>query len=300
MIYKNLGETPLQALERLRESEGLGAEVKMTYAGRLDPLAEGELLILIGEECKQKEKYLGLDKEYEVEILLGAQTDTGDVMGKIIGSFELLVDSKIPRQGLGVDEIEEVLHKFTGKISWPYPAFSSKIVQGKPLFLWALEGKIGEVEIPVRESEIYELELLRGSTSKLSMSELREQVHQKINSIAPVPENIINGVDSKRLGADFRRTEVLASWADFFENVARTPYRSCTPCGYFSENTSQGLAEVSQTSSPLATGQEFEVIKIRCKCSSGTYMRTLAQKIGEELGTDALALSIVRTEIVVE
>ena len=49
--------------------------------GRLDPLAEGVLLILIGDECKNKEKYLGLDKEYEVAIIFGISTDTGDALG---------------------------------------------------------------------------------------------------------------------------------------------------------------------------------------------------------------------------
>lgn len=257
LIWKKLGETPLQALERLRAQEGLGSDIKMTYAGRLDPLAEGELLILIGEECKQKEKYLGLDKEYEVEILLGAQTDTGDVMG--------VVSREVRIMGEFSDNVFlAVLRTFIGKVSWAYPAFSSKTVQGKPLFLWALEGKIGEIEIPVRESEIYELELL--GSEPITLSELRERVHQNINSIKSVLEN----VESKRLGADFRRVEVLKSWADFF------------------------------TQTQVNRQGEFEVIKIRCKCSSGTYMRTLAQKVGEELGTPALALSIVRTRIMVE
>lgn len=269
IIHKNLGETPLQALERLRESCDISQQTPMTYAGRLDPLAEGELLILVGEECKQKERYIGLDKEYEVEILLGAQTDTGDVMGKVVDNLEVLTEDKTVKKDFGIEEIRKVLEKFTGKVNWTYPAFSSKTVQGKPLFLWSLEGKIDEVEAPLRESEIYELELLGGSTSKLGASELREQVHSKINSITPVPKDVA----SKRLGADFRRAEVLASWAAFFAKCPKTPF---------------------------GHKRELEVIKVRCKCSSGTYMRTLAQKIGEELGVPALALSIVRTEIVVE
>lgn len=71
LIYKHIGETPLEALERFRREQGIAADVPMTYAGRLDPMAEGLLLILLGEECKNKEKYLGLDKEYEVEVLFG-------------------------------------------------------------------------------------------------------------------------------------------------------------------------------------------------------------------------------------
>ncbi len=285
LVWKEVGETPLQALERLRKQEGIEPDVKMTYAGRLDPLAEGELLILTGGECKKKDEYLGLDKVYEVEILLGAQTDTDDVMGKMVEGGELkdgdVVSDDIDisiydpliKSHMGFDEridyghVRKILQKFTGNVTWPYPIFSSKTVQGKPLFLWALEGKAGEVEIPARESKIYELELLSTSTTKLS--ELRELVHSKINSIAKVSENIVNGKDTKRLGQDFRRAEVLKSWAEFFEKCSRGPL------------------------------EHLEVVKVRCKCSSGTYMRTLARKVGEELGIPALALSIVRTEIVV-
>ena len=80
---KELGETPLECIERARIELGLDANMPMTYAGRLDPLASGKLLILMGEECKEKEKYLGYDKEYEIEVLFGIKTDTGDALGQI-------------------------------------------------------------------------------------------------------------------------------------------------------------------------------------------------------------------------
>ena len=61
-VYKKRGETPLQALNRLRkEAPKLENEI-LSYAGRLDPLAEGLMLVLIGEANKKREKYLNLDK----------------------------------------------------------------------------------------------------------------------------------------------------------------------------------------------------------------------------------------------
>ena len=83
IVYKNLGETPLECLERVRSEQGIADDIPMTYAGRLDPMAEGLLIILIGEECKNKEKYLGLDKTYEFKILVGFSTDTYDLLGMI-------------------------------------------------------------------------------------------------------------------------------------------------------------------------------------------------------------------------
>src|SRR3989344_5610173 len=57
LIHKKEGETPLEALEDFRRKNKKYKNVKMTYAGRLDPMASGLLLVLAGEEVKKKEKY---------------------------------------------------------------------------------------------------------------------------------------------------------------------------------------------------------------------------------------------------
>ena len=76
VLNKKEGETPLESLENFRAKNKKYQDVKMTYAGRLDPMASGVLLVLAGDETKNKEKYLNLDKEYEFEILFGFATDT--------------------------------------------------------------------------------------------------------------------------------------------------------------------------------------------------------------------------------
>lgn len=53
-VEKAVGETPLVAVERLRESLRIPAGVPMAYAGRLDPMASGRLLVLIDDEWKSK------------------------------------------------------------------------------------------------------------------------------------------------------------------------------------------------------------------------------------------------------
>src|ERR1035437_1661782 len=90
-LYKNKGETPLECLERFKKDNPEYEKERMTYAGRLDPLAEGLLIVLYGDEIKNKEKYLGLDKEYEVDILFGFATDTYDVLGKVTKVAETFV-----------------------------------------------------------------------------------------------------------------------------------------------------------------------------------------------------------------
>src|SRR5690606_34034568 len=81
-LYKNLGETPLECIERFRAEHPEYAETKMTYLGRLDPMAEGLLLVLAGN-TKDREKYLALDKTYEFEVLWSFETDTYDTLGLV-------------------------------------------------------------------------------------------------------------------------------------------------------------------------------------------------------------------------
>lgn len=197
-VEKAIGETPLVAAERLRESLRIPASVPFAYAGRLDPMASGKLLILIGDECKKQKEYHSFDKEYQVEILLGARSDTGDVLGIIEPCFlPPLLEMNIPK----------VLARLRGPISLPYPHFSSKTVHGKPLHTWALEKRLHEIEIPTKHSIIHRVTLQ--SVRMVTREEVLENVRTKIETIPKVTE------ESKALGADFRRDDVRASWNQF-------------------------------------------------------------------------------------
>lgn len=167
VVYKKMGETPLQTIERFRDENEEYADVKLSYAGRLDPMAEGALLIVIGEENKQKDKYLGLDKEYVFDILFGFNTDTYDILGKV-------TESKI--KDVSEEDISSVLETFKGERVQEYPPFSSKTVEGKPLFQWAREGKLNEIEIPINKVTISEIKL--ESVKTITETELKKYIFQ--------------------------------------------------------------------------------------------------------------------------
>src|SRR3989338_1327989 len=116
-LQKAVGETPLSCAEayRARHPELIG--VPLSYAGRLDPLASGALLVLIGDECKQQKKYHGLDKEYVIEVVIGIGSDTGDVMGQLSAESS---PSSAPTE----TALTTVTKELSGKtLSLPYPAF---------------------------------------------------------------------------------------------------------------------------------------------------------------------------------
>jgi len=199
-IEKVVGETPLQALFRLRSQMKISNEVPLAYAGRLDPMASGKILVLIGDECKKQTKYHGLDKSYTVEVLLGVSSDSGDVLGLIeSGDQKIIVE----------DEVINILKDIPGEITLPYPHFSSKTVDGKPLHTWTLEGRIDEIKIPEKTSKIYKIQYLDIST--VQKKEIVEVTEAKINSLPKVTD------PKKHLGADFRRVDVRKTWELFNE-----------------------------------------------------------------------------------
>jgi tRNA pseudouridine55 synthase len=144
-------------LERFRAENPKYAEVKMTYAGRLDPMAEGLLVVLVGEECKKKDEYLGLDKEYEFEILFGISTDTYDILG-------------IPK----FCDIKNLDFKdFLGKHVQEYPPYSSRTFQ------MARDGI--DFEPPTKEIEIYNMDILE--TREMRKGKLLSEILDRIDLV---------------------------------------------------------------------------------------------------------------------
>lgn len=184
-LYKKLGETPLECLNRFRLASPEYNDIPMTYAGRLDPMAEGLLIVLVGDEAKNRDFYTDLSKEYEFEVLFGFQTDTYDTLGLVGEYFENSVSEELVKKSLG---------EFVGNHTQKYPPYSSKTVLGTPLFTWAREGKLGEIEIPTREISIFSLSCVesKSASKEYLLSTLKERI--------------------KSVTGDFRQEEILNHW----------------------------------------------------------------------------------------
>lgn len=213
VVEKAVGETPLQAVERYRAAHPELAGIPLAYAGRLDPMASGQLLILAGDECKRQERYHRLDKSYRFEVLFGVGSDTGDVLGL------LSYGDRAPE----IDRASAVhiARELSGRtISLLYPKFSSRTVRGKPLHQWTLEGRLHEIEIPVATTRIHRLRCT--NHVRRSAHEIFNKVSEKIETISPVTEK------SKELGADFRRVDIRASWERFVEDLPDAQFSIAT------------------------------------------------------------------------
>ena len=125
---------------------------KVGHTGTLDPLATGVLPLLIGKGTLCSKYLINHDKIYEVSLKLGISTDTMDAEGKVIEEKEVSSDI------FSKKNIEKVLSNFIGEQEQIPPMYSAIKVAGKKLYEYARKGQ--EVEIPKREIEIYNIELV--------------------------------------------------------------------------------------------------------------------------------------------
>lgn len=240
-LYKPRGETPLERLQRFKfaaRKEGkIKDDEKLSYMGRLDPMAEGVLLVATGDDLKKRDELLGLDKEYDFTVLFGFATDSYDILGKILRVEKLKeMDEVFLRKAVQIYE---------GERDQKYPPFSSKNVSSRAMHEWArLEG-LDKIEIPSKKVTIHKINF--SGLQKLAPKELLGRLL----------------MDISRVKGDFRQHDTLVLWKQMLQD----------------EN-----------------GDLF-IGKFNAAVSSGTYIRSIVNDIGETLGVGACALSIIRTKM---
>lgn len=136
LVDKPAGPTSHDVIDRLRRVTG---ERTIGHAGTLDPFATGLLIVAVGREAtKEISKYVGMDKTYEAEFIIGATTETLDPEGTIT------IDDKMVRPDQIV--ITAAMSKLTGPILQIPPMYSAIKKNGKKMYELARQGKTVELE----------------------------------------------------------------------------------------------------------------------------------------------------------
>lgn len=144
-VYKPKGMTSHDVVGRLRRVTKIK---QIGHTGTLDPFATGVLPICIGKSTRLIE-YLEDDKEYLATVQFGKNTDTYDLDGEVVATFEKKVSE---------DDVRIALKSFEGEISQLPPIYSAIKVNGKKLYDYARAGQ--EVEIKPRTVFISKIELV--------------------------------------------------------------------------------------------------------------------------------------------
>lgn len=147
-LWKPPGITSHDAVAAARR---LLHERRIGHAGTLDPMAEGVLVLGIGQGARLLEYLVGGSKEYLACIRLGIATDTDDAQGRVLAATEV---KRFRRR-----TIEEALHSFTGVQAQLPPIYSALKTAGQPAYRLARAGQ--QVQRTARQVEIESIRLVR-------------------------------------------------------------------------------------------------------------------------------------------
>ena len=187
-INKEIGETPNSLIARFKLEKPEYSSEKISFAGRLDPMASGQMILLTGESCKLQPTFIAKKKTYSFTIINGITTDSNDILG-----IPKIKDSKFT----------EIFKLEPKKFIQQFPVYSSRVVSGHPLWWWAKQNRLKEIQVPSKECEIY---TVKKNNSKLVCSEiLLNDITERINTLEP----------SVKPG--FRTNEILSCWQKLLE-----------------------------------------------------------------------------------
>jgi len=167
-VYKPKGWTSSDVVSKFkgilsrRAQELLGGKrckIKVGHGGTLDPLAEGVLVLGIGEGTKLMGTYLSGSKGYRAEAILGIETDTLDSEGNVT---EVMSASHVTTELL-----LQNMAKFRGDIMQKPPMFSALKVNGKKMYELARAGI--EIEREERPVSVYQLDLIMEGRNETSL-----------------------------------------------------------------------------------------------------------------------------------
>lgn len=155
-IDKPQGITSHDVVDVIRK---LFPKTKIGHTGTLDPIATGVLPICIGSATKLSESLTSENKVYKVKMLLGVETDTYDITGKIVFA------SVVPKDDI---YIKERIKRFIGKQMQLPPLYSAIRVDGKRLYEYARNGM--QVDVDPRKIEIFDISDIKVDLSKNEVS----------------------------------------------------------------------------------------------------------------------------------
>ncbi len=147
VIDKSSGMTSYHVIKRLKT---IYPFKKIGYIGTLDRNATGILPVALNEGVKLIPFLENGEKTYVARFLLGVTTDTFDLEGTRI--------SEVDPPRYDVKTLQEALLTFKGKIQQKVPVYSSKKIDGKPLYKWVRKGVV--MDTPYKEVEVHEIKFM--------------------------------------------------------------------------------------------------------------------------------------------
>ncbi len=138
VLNKPSGPSSTHCLTQIKHTLG---QRKIGHAGTLDPLAQGVLLVLLGQATKIAAYLTEGRKTYQGLLRLGVETDTYDVLGKVVAEREVACHPDVVTAGIQawLDLREQEV-----------PPYSAAKHKGRPLYALSRSGQ----DVPVKRKPI--------------------------------------------------------------------------------------------------------------------------------------------------
>lgn len=193
--FKPIGYTPNDIINEIKDNK------KITFCGRLDPMAYGLIaIIVVGKDIKRiKQSISDSYKTYRFSLIVGIKTDTYDILG--LPEYHNIIYTK--------ENFNELIISESHKKTQQYPPFSSKTVYSEsynkkvPLWMLSKEGKLPKV-MPSRNIDIKYINIL--SCHEMSGSVLLHNITERINKLPKT--------------SNFRQDIILDSWNNLLDDDA--------------------------------------------------------------------------------
>ena len=257
VLYKEIGQTPGELIELLRSKY---PNRRMCYSGRLDIMACGYIHILLDDNTKLSAQYNKLDKTYRFQVLVGFNTDSTDILGKLYplrqetlahSSPEYRTDEygfpNLPKQ-IDSTIVNKFLEYSGQTYEQEYHIYSSMFAinwnTGQKDTLWSITNRnlLGDYIIPSKQVKIYNLALI--NSTRIAWNDLQR--------------NILDRVSKVKTGG-YRVEEIMRQWAAL-----------------------------------SVDGQHITKLTFEAKVSSGTYIRQLVKDVSLEINVPLCVLEIER------
>jgi len=170
-IHKNKNKNDENNYENNYEND------KICFAGRLDPMARGKVILLYNDECKNINRYKHFKKTYQFEIIIGIQTDSDDPLGII----EINIINEINNQNNIYNQIYNEIKENISNITFcqKFHHYSSKCINGKPLWYYKKNNII--IESPTHIVSISDYEI--GYIKSYDFNEWKNKIINQIKTI---------------------------------------------------------------------------------------------------------------------
>ncbi len=146
VVNKPSGPSSTQCLSKIKRATG---QKKVGHAGTLDPLAQGVLLVLLGQATKLSNYLMGR-KTYRGVLRLGETTDTWDSQGQILQTR--------PWNEISEEALEAAVLDWANLEEQEVPSYSAAKHEGQPLYKLSRQGR--ETPVKIKRIEIFSVELI--------------------------------------------------------------------------------------------------------------------------------------------